>query len=107
FAVHAPRRRADRELQLGSRVAGGDPVLVLACGALPAHARRTEDPGARRLTEDPMGQLFLIALATFASEDLTCLATGALIAGGQLGLVPGVLACAAGIYIGDLLLYFV
>src|SRR5437763_643968 len=54
----------------------------------------------------PMGQLFLIAFATFASEDLTCLATGALIAGGKLGLVPGVLACAAGIYFGDLLLYF-
>src|SRR4051794_14397752 len=53
-----------------------------------------------------MGQLFLIALATFASEDLTCLATGALIAGGQLAFFPGVLACAAGIYFGDLLLYF-
>ena len=53
-----------------------------------------------------MGQLFLIAFATFASEDLTCLATGALIASGRLALLPGVLACAAGIYFGDLLLYF-
>src|SRR3954453_17558179 len=53
-----------------------------------------------------MGQLFFIALATFASEDLTCLATGALIAGGNLAFLPGVLACAAGIYFGDLLLYF-
>src|SRR3954447_9370380 len=53
-----------------------------------------------------MGQLIAIALATFASEDLTCTATGALIASGQLGLVPGILACAAGIYFGDLLLYF-
>ncbi len=53
-----------------------------------------------------MGQLLLIAFATFASEDLTCLATGALIASGKLALIPGVLACAAGIYFGDLLLYF-
>ena len=53
-----------------------------------------------------MGQLIAIALATFASEDLTCIATGALIASGRLGLLPGILACAAGIYFGDLLLYF-
>ncbi len=53
-----------------------------------------------------MGQLILIALATFASEDLTCVATGALIASGKVGFVPGVLACILGIYVGDLLLYF-
>jgi membrane protein DedA with SNARE-associated domain len=53
-----------------------------------------------------MGQLIALALATFASEDLACLAAGALIAGGQIGLLPGILACGAGIYVGDLLLYF-
>lgn len=53
-----------------------------------------------------MGPLLLIALATFASEDLTCVATGALIAAGKLGFVPGVLACIAGIFAGDMLLYF-
>src|ERR1051325_8708746 len=53
-----------------------------------------------------MGQLFLIALATFASEDLTCIATGGLIAAGKIGFLPGTLACVAGIYLGDLLLYF-
>jgi membrane protein DedA with SNARE-associated domain len=53
-----------------------------------------------------MGQLVALALATFASEDLACLAAGALIAGGQIGLLPGILACAVGIYAGDLLLYF-
>src|SRR5262249_22808241 len=52
-----------------------------------------------------MGQFLLIALATFASEDLTCMATGGLIASGRIGFVPGVLACLAGIYVGDLLLY--
>jgi membrane protein DedA with SNARE-associated domain len=52
-----------------------------------------------------MGQLLALALATFASEDLTCLAAAALIAAGRLDFLPGVLACAAGIYVGDLLLY--
>jgi membrane protein DedA with SNARE-associated domain len=53
-----------------------------------------------------MTQLVLIALATFGSEDLTCIATGALIASGKVGFLPGVLACLTGIYFGDLLLYF-
>ena len=48
-----------------------------------------------------MGQFLLIALTTFASEDLTCIATGALIAAGKIGFVPGVLACVAGIFFGD------
>ena len=52
-----------------------------------------------------MGQFLLIALGTFASEDLTCLTTGALIAAGKLAFVPGVSACLVGIYAGDLLLY--
>lgn len=53
-----------------------------------------------------MGQLIALALATFVSEDLACLAAGAQIASGQIGLLSGILACAAGIYVGDLLLYF-
>jgi membrane protein DedA with SNARE-associated domain len=53
-----------------------------------------------------MGQLIALALATFASEDIACLAAGALIANGTIGLIPGILACAAGIYAGDLLLFF-
>jgi membrane protein DedA with SNARE-associated domain len=53
-----------------------------------------------------MGELLLIALATFASEDLTCLATGGLIAAGKLSFVSGVLACIAGIVASDLIFYF-
>jgi membrane protein DedA with SNARE-associated domain len=53
-----------------------------------------------------MTQFLLIALGTFISEDLTCIATGALIAAGKIGFLPGVLACSAGIFFGDLLLYF-
>ena len=52
-----------------------------------------------------MTQFLLIALSTFISEDLTCIATGALIAAGKIGFLPGALACVAGIYFGDLLLY--
>ncbi|MBN9656736.1 MAG: VTT domain-containing protein [Acidobacteria bacterium] len=50
-------------------------------------------------------QLLAIALATFASEDLACIGTGVLIAQGKLDFVPGVLACTAGIFAGDILLF--
>ena len=50
-------------------------------------------------------QLLLIALATFVSEDLTCIATGVLVAQGKLGFFEGTAACAAGIVAGDLLLF--
>ncbi len=49
--------------------------------------------------------LALIAVATLASEDITCLATGLLVSQGRVGLVAGSAACAAGILIGDLLIY--
>jgi len=52
-----------------------------------------------------MTNLLLIALGTFLSEDLTCVATGVLVAKGELNLVEGILACASGIFIGDMLLY--
>src|SRR3954451_1331884 len=50
-------------------------------------------------------QLALIAFGTFVSEDLTCLATGALVAQGKLAFLPATLACLIGIYSGDLLLF--
>jgi pimeloyl-ACP methyl ester carboxylesterase/membrane protein DedA with SNARE-associated domain len=49
--------------------------------------------------------LFLIAAATLVSEDLTCVATGLLIARGTLAAVPGTLACLVGIFVGDVSLY--
>jgi len=49
--------------------------------------------------------LIVSALATFASEDLTCAAVGALVGEGRLGFLPGTLACFAGIFAGDLLLF--
>ncbi|MEZ5398430.1 MAG: VTT domain-containing protein [Bryobacteraceae bacterium] len=49
--------------------------------------------------------LILIAAATLVSEDLTLAATGALVARGEIGFAQGVIACAAGIFAGDMLLY--
>lgn len=45
---------------------------------------------------------FAIALGTFASEDLTCIAAGLLIQHGQIGVTAGILACTLGIFVGDL-----
>ncbi len=49
--------------------------------------------------------LVLLALATMASEDLTCITAGLLVARGNIGFVPAAMACASGIFIGDMLLY--
>src|SRR2546430_9675620 len=48
-----------------------------------------------------MFTLIGIVLGTFASEDLTCIATGLLIQRGQIGVTAGVLACTTGIFAGD------
>jgi membrane protein DedA with SNARE-associated domain len=48
--------------------------------------------------------LWLFA-ATFASEDLTCIGAGVLVASGQLSFAEAAAACFAGILGGDLLLY--
>lgn len=47
----------------------------------------------------------LLALATFVSEDLACIAAGLLVADGRLGLVAASAACFVGIFVGDMLLY--
>ncbi|MDZ7343111.1 MAG: alpha/beta fold hydrolase [candidate division KSB1 bacterium] len=49
--------------------------------------------------------MLLIAAATLVSEDLTCIGTGLMVAHGMIGFFPGVLACAIGIYFGDLILF--
>lgn len=46
-----------------------------------------------------------IALATLASEDLACIAAGLLVARGLIPLPTGIVACFAGIWIGDMALY--
>ncbi|RMG43530.1 MAG: alpha/beta fold hydrolase [Acidobacteria bacterium] len=84
-----------------------------------AAVRATADPNRVAMSERPFDPTrvppasglalvvlsALIAAATLASEDLTCLATGALIAAGRIRFLPGTLACFAGIAIGDLGLF--
>ncbi len=48
----------------------------------------------------------VLAAATFVSEDLTCLTAGALAGHGQIGLILAIAACFAGIFVGDLLVFW-
>jgi membrane protein DedA with SNARE-associated domain len=55
----------------------------------------------------PAFQLAAIILATFASEDLTCIAVGLLIGAKQLDLVIGLSGSFLGIFVGDLGLWLI
>jgi membrane protein DedA with SNARE-associated domain len=55
----------------------------------------------------PLLQLAVIILATFASEDLTCIAVGLLIGSNQLDGVIGLSGCFLGIFVGDLGLWLI
>jgi membrane protein DedA with SNARE-associated domain len=43
-----------------------------------------------------------LALGTLVSEDLTSIGAGILVRDGAIGLAPATIACAAGVYLGDL-----
>jgi membrane protein DedA with SNARE-associated domain len=49
--------------------------------------------------------MLLLAAATLVSEDLACVAAGLLVAQGAVGFLPAVIACLAGIVVGDIGLY--
>jgi membrane protein DedA with SNARE-associated domain len=51
---------------------------------------------------EPLGFLTATVLATFVSEDLTCVTVGLLIAAGGVSPWLGLAACALGIFLGDL-----
>jgi membrane protein DedA with SNARE-associated domain len=55
----------------------------------------------------PLLQLAVIILATFASEDLTCIAVGLLIGSNQLDAAVGLSGCFLGIFVGDLGLWLI
>jgi membrane protein DedA with SNARE-associated domain len=58
------------------------------------------------LAEPPLVVLLgLIAAATLVSEDLACVGAGLMAAHGRIGFVSAVVACSAGIFFGDLLLF--
>ncbi|MDX1672223.1 MAG: alpha/beta fold hydrolase, partial [Balneolaceae bacterium] len=49
--------------------------------------------------------MIIIAFSTLISEDLTCITAGMLAARGLIGIWPAIIACFAGILIGDIGLY--
>ena len=49
--------------------------------------------------------MLLIVLATFISEDLTCIGAGLMAAKGTIGFIPAVTASFLGIFLGDILLF--
>jgi membrane protein DedA with SNARE-associated domain len=49
--------------------------------------------------------VWLLAVSTFVSEDLTCVAAGVLAAQGRVGFALAALGCLLGIFVGDLLLF--
>jgi len=50
--------------------------------------------------------IVLIILSTLISEDLTCIGAGLMVARGIIGFWPAVFGCLAGIFFGDILIYF-
>ena len=53
-------------------------------------------------SSEPLGFLGATVLATFVSEDLTCVTVGLLIAAGGVSPWLGLAACALGIFLGDM-----
>jgi pimeloyl-ACP methyl ester carboxylesterase/membrane protein DedA with SNARE-associated domain len=72
-----------------------------------SRAEEPFDPGSVPPFNGPtlLVAMILLALATLVSEDLTCIATGLLVAQGRISLLAGASACFAGIFIGDMLLF--
>jgi membrane protein DedA with SNARE-associated domain len=58
------------------------------------------------LGDRPWMLALILALATYGSEDLACIAGGLVAASGQLPLVAAAGACAVGIWTGDVAIYF-
>ncbi len=54
----------------------------------------------------PIVIFFAFFFATFISEDLACLTAGALAAQGKISFALALFACFAGIFVGDILLYW-
>lgn len=83
-------------------------TLVFLFAALGFTARAAAPAGLpfddRELTGGVLA-FWLIAVSTFVSEDLTCLAAGTLAAQGRIGFLFATAACLTGIFIGDILLF--
>jgi len=80
--------------------AGATPERIAAAAADPARL-----PPPRLTGFAALLLCLLLAVATFASEDLACVGAGLLVARGSLGFAAATAACLLGIFVGDLLLY--
>ncbi|HXW97582.1 MAG TPA: alpha/beta fold hydrolase, partial [Gemmatimonadales bacterium] len=103
-----PERVAEPIADFVARVERGEAkTRATADPARVAAAARPFDPSELPPIEGlALVVLCLIIIAsTLISEDLTCIATGLMIARGTIGFGVGVMACFLGIFIGDLLVY--
>jgi pimeloyl-ACP methyl ester carboxylesterase/membrane protein DedA with SNARE-associated domain len=101
------------------RLAGPIATFVARVEAGSAVTRATADPARVAAAAQPFDPrnlpriegfalivlCLLIMAATLVSEDLTCIATGLMIARGTIGFWPGTLACFLGIFGGDVLVF--
>ncbi len=104
----APAELADRLDTFLDEVDQGR--AVTRAGAAPARARAATEPFDPAVVPSFTGAalllaMLLIAAATLVSEDLTCIATGLLVAQGRIGFLAGSFGCFLGILFGDVLLY--
>ncbi|HEX6624718.1 MAG TPA: VTT domain-containing protein [Pyrinomonadaceae bacterium] len=85
-------------------------VLLLTSGHAFAQAGGASAPfglpgGADAAGFGPLALVLLLAVSTFVSEDLTCVAAGVLAAQGRVSFAVAVGGCLLGIYVGDLLIF--
>lgn len=106
--IREPERVAGPLMDFVNRVEQGEAVT-----------RETADPDRRSVAAEPFeahrpesqGGTFLIVmmvllgLATFVTEDLTCIGAGLLVARGGMEFWWATLACLLGIFVGDMLVY--
>jgi len=87
--------------------AGRAPVRRQATAPRRAAAARPLDVATLPAAVGPalLVWMLLLAAATLVSEDLTCIASGLLVAQGRLDFLAAVLACSAGIFVGDVALF--
>ena len=103
-----PEEIAQRVGRFVDQVVGKEAITKADANALRVEAATKEfDPSTIPPFTGPAlwFALFLLAMATLISEDLTCIATGLLVAQGRLGLIAGSAACFSGILLGDVLLF--
>ena len=102
----SPQRLSPSLVGFFDRVEAG--AATDRAGADAERLRAAAEPGFRPPRKTGLALvivLVLIAFATLASEDLTCIGTGLLVARGSLGFTAGTMACGLGIFFGDLMLY--